>query len=174
MWRSTRKWPAWPIGAPEGKTLIVPSDILPTFLPTFMVVEMLAASSDTFQILSQEEHTKSDIALYPLFFNLDSYPCPPLSCKSTMQCKWDITQRKRQLNSEQNRENIVALPTQTASNPSDVSFRPPSAHLPTLRYFWKHWLSFRLPSAITSFSKMHIGKPESYPNRGTTQLLLIF
>ena len=104
-----------------------------------------------------------------LLSNLDSYPCPPLSCKSTMKCKWDITQRKRQLNSEQNRENIVALPTQTASNPSDVSFRPPSAHLPTLRYFWKHSLSFRLPSAIASFSKMHNGKPESYPNRMTLQ-----
>ena len=107
--------------------------------------------------------------LYPLFFNLDSYPCPALSCKSTMQCKWDITQRKRRLNSEQNRENIVALPTQTASNPSDVSFRPPSAHLPTLRYFLKHSLSFRLPSAIASFSKMHNGKLESYPNRRTLQ-----
>ena len=100
---------------------------------------------------------------------LKNYQCPPCWWKSTMQCKWDITQRKRQLNSEQNRENIVALPTQTASNPSDVSFRPPSAHLPTLRYFWKHSLSFRLPSAIASRSKMHNGKPESYPNRRTLQ-----
>ena len=111
------------------------------------------------------------IAVYQIFFNLDSYlpVCPPLSCKSTMQCKWDITQRKRQLNSEQNRKNIVALPTQTTSNPSDVSFRPPSTHLPTLRYFWKHSLSFRLASAIASFSKMHNGKPETYPSRRTLQ-----
>ena len=118
---------------------------------------------------SQEEHAKSDISLYTLFLNLNSCPCPPFSGKSMTQCEWDITQRIRRLNSEQNRENIVALPTQTASNPSDVSFRPPSAHLPTLRYFWKHSLSFRLPSAIASFSKMHNGKPESYPNRRTLQ-----
>ena len=32
----------------EGKTLIVLSDIPPAFLPTFIVVEMLAAPSNIF------------------------------------------------------------------------------------------------------------------------------
>ena len=49
MARGTRKWPGWSIGAPEGKLLIVPSDILPTFLPTCLVAGILAASSEIFR-----------------------------------------------------------------------------------------------------------------------------
>ena len=145
MWRSTRKWPAWPIGAPEGKTLIVPSDILPTFLPTFIVVEMLAASSNIFK--------RRAYKIWYHFVSTFLYPRQLPMSRALMQVNDVMYMRHHTKNTTTN----FWAESWEYRGPSDTdslqSFR---RFLPT---------SFRPPSDIAVFLKALAFLPTSFRNR---------
>ena len=145
MWRSTPKWPAWPIGVPEGKTLIVPSDILPTFLPTFIVVEMLAASSKIF--------TRRAYKIWYHFISAFLYP-RQLSMSPALVQVNDAVQMRHHPNQTTTKFWAESWEYRGPSDTDSIqSFR---RFLPT---------SFRPPSDIAVFLKALAFLPTSFRNR---------